>query len=86
MEDRDRRADRRRQALRRLTITAAAAAIGLNVGLFAQTGIAQLGPAGVQDAIVSIFDAVFPSASLRPSSQPPEAAPSASPLTVTGAS
>ena len=86
MEDRERRVARRRQTLRRLTITAASAAIGLNAALFAQTSIAQLGAGGVQDAVISIFDAVFPSAGLRPSTQPPTSAPSASPLTVTGAS
>jgi len=84
MQDRDRTVARNRQTLRRLTVAAAGAAIGLNAVLLIQTSVIQVGPGAVQDAIVSFFGAVFPGGGLR-AAQPP-AAPSASPLVVTGAS
>jgi hypothetical protein len=82
---RPRRPRDQRQTLRRITTTAAAAAVGLNAILFAQTGIAQLGPGELQGAIVSAVNAFFPGANLQPPSQTPSPA-AGPPVVTTGAS
>jgi hypothetical protein len=87
--DADRRKRRRRindqrLALRRLTVGAAVTAAGLNVLLFTQASVEQLGAGGVQDAIVSIAQGLFPGAGLRPPASAP--VPSQKPVTTTGAS
>src|SRR4030088_641995 len=74
-----------RQALRRITVTSAAAAVGLNALLFAQTGVSQLGPGELQSAIVSAVNAFFPGTNLRPPSQTPSPTPG-TPVVTTGAS
>jgi len=54
--------------------------------LFAQTGLGQAGPGAVQDAIASAINAFFPGANLRPPEKGPGAAPSATPVVVSGGS
>ncbi len=71
----------RREALRRLTVTTATAAIALNALLFAQTGLAASGPGALQGAIASVISAFFPGSNLRPPSATPT--PSAGPPVVT---
>ncbi|HEY0830492.1 MAG TPA: hypothetical protein VGE99_05065 [Candidatus Dormibacteraeota bacterium] len=66
-----RRAADRRQTLGQLTVAAAVAAVGLNAALFLQTGVAQLGPAGVDRAILSIINVLVPGTGLRPPAQGP---------------
>ncbi|HYT13145.1 MAG TPA: hypothetical protein VEL12_10190 [Candidatus Nitrosopolaris sp.] len=61
--DTDRRKRRRRitnqrAALRQLTVGAAVAATALNAVLFVQTGLDQSGAAAVQNAILSVVNAV----------------------------
>jgi hypothetical protein len=50
------------ETLRRLTFVATVAAVGLNVALFLQTAISQLGPGEVTSSIVSLVKAVLPGA------------------------
>jgi hypothetical protein len=73
-----------RQTLRRITVTSAAAAVGLNALLFAQTGISQLGPGELQSAIVSAISAFFPGTNLRPPSQSPSPSPGPAVVTTGG--
>jgi hypothetical protein len=82
---RARRPRDRRETLRRLTVTTAVAAAGLNALLFAQTGIAAAGPGDIQGAIASVISAFFPGTNLRPPSQNATPAPSP-PVVTTGGS
>jgi hypothetical protein len=89
--DADRRKRRRtpgdqRETLRRLTVTVAVAAAGLNAVLFAQTGIGQVGPGAFENAIVSFINAFVPGAPLQPPAQAPSPGPGASPVVTTGGS
>lgn len=69
------RPDEERGLLRWITITVAVAATGLNAVLFLQIGASQLGPGGLQDAIVSAIGGLFPGTGLHPPSQLPTASP-----------
>jgi hypothetical protein len=80
-----RRAADQRQTLGRLTAATAVAAVGLNAALFLQTGIAQVGPAGVDQAILSVINALVPGTGLRPPAQGPSPSPGR-PVVTTGAS
>ncbi|MHB8587783.1 MAG: hypothetical protein ACYDA0_02895 [Candidatus Dormibacteraceae bacterium] len=64
-----------RALLRRLTIAAAVAAVGLNAALFLQTWFSQMGTGEVQDAIVSAVGGLFPGSGLQPPSQLPSPSP-----------
>jgi len=75
-----------RGALRQLTIGGVVLSVALNAVLFVQTYARQAGDVSVQDAVVSVIGAMFPSAGLKAPSSPPTAAPGASPVVVTGAS
>jgi hypothetical protein len=81
-----RRQTDQRTTLRRLTVSAAVAAAGLNAVLFAQAGLEQLGPGDFQSAIISAFAGLFPRGGLQPSSQAPTPAPGATPIATTGGS
>ena len=80
-----RRAADQRQTLGQLTVAAAVTAVGLNAALFLQTGIAQLGPAGVDQAIASVVNVLVPGTGLRPPAQGPSPSPSR-PVVTTGGS
>jgi hypothetical protein len=80
-----RRATDQRETLGRLTAATAVAAVGLNAALFLQTGIAQVGPAGVDQAILSIIKAVMPGTGLRPPATGPGSSPTP-PVATTGGS
>jgi hypothetical protein len=82
---RRRRITNQRDALRQLTVGAAAAAVGLNAVLFVQTVVDQTGAGAVQDAIVSAVNAVFPGAGLQRPGSPPSSSPHA-PIATTGGS
>jgi hypothetical protein len=75
-----------RSTLRRITISAAAAAAGLTTVLFAQTAVEQSGPGAVQDAIVAAVAGLFPRGGLQPPSQAPTPAPGTIPVVTTGGS
>ena len=64
-----------RGLLRWLTIAVALAATGLNAVLFLEIGAGQLGPGGVQDAIVSAIGGLFPGTGLHPPSRLPTPSP-----------
>lgn len=81
-----RRATDQRQTLGRLTAATAVAAVGLNAALFLQTGIGQLGPAGVDQAILSVINALVPGTGLRPPAQGPSPSPGVRPVVTTGGS
>lgn len=74
------------ETLRRLTVTAAVAAIFLNTTLFFQTAISQLGPGDVTGAIVSLARAVFPEGGVQAPSQSPQSTPGVRPVVTTGGS
>jgi hypothetical protein len=59
--------------------------VGLNAALFLQTGIGQLGPAGVDQAILSIINVLVPGTGLRPPAQSPSPSPTR-PVVTTGGS
>ena len=80
-----RRATDQRETLGRLTAATAVAAVGLNAALFLQTGIGQLGPAGVDQAILSIINVFVPGTGLRPPAQAPSPSPTR-PVATTGGS
>ena len=80
-----RRAADQRQTVGHLTTAVAVAAVGLNAALFLQTGIAQLGPAGVDQAILSVVNALVPGTGLRPPAQGPSPSPGR-PVVATGGS
>ena len=87
----DRRRNRRRAAdqretLGRLTVATAVAAVGLNAVLFLQTGIGQLGQAGVDQAILSVINVFAPGTGLRPAAQGPSPSPGVRPVVTTGGS
>jgi hypothetical protein len=75
-----------RTTLRRVTVGVAVAAAGLNVVLFLQTGIRQLGPGDFQNAVVSAIAGLCPGTGLRPAAQAPSPAPHATPVATTGGS
>jgi len=75
-----------RETLGRLTAAAAVAAVGLNAALFLQTGIGQLGPAGVDQAILSIINVFVPGTGLRPPAQEPSPSPGVRPVVTSGGS
>lgn len=83
---RRRRPADQRSTLRRVTVSAAVAAAGLNAVLFAQIGIAQSGPGAVQDAIISAVAGLFPRGGLQPPAQAPTPAPGTNPVATTGGS
>ncbi|HSP08507.1 MAG TPA: hypothetical protein VLU92_02790 [Candidatus Dormibacteraeota bacterium] len=83
---RRRRPADQRATLRRVTVSAAVAAAGLNVVLFAQTGLEQSGPGAVQDAIISAVAGLFPRGGLQPPAQAPTPAPGTNPIATTGGS
>ncbi len=83
---RRRRPADQRSTLRRVTVSAAAVAAGLNAVLFTQTAFEQSGPGAVQDAIVSAVAGLFPRGGLQPPAQAPTPAPGASPVATTGGS
>jgi hypothetical protein len=80
-----RRATDQRETLGRLTAATAVAAVGLNAALFLQTGIGQLGPAGVDQAILSVINVFVPGTGLRPPAQGPSSSPTR-PVVTTGGS
>jgi hypothetical protein len=87
----DRRMNRRRavdqrETLGRLTVATAVAAVGLNAVLFLQTGIANVGQAGVDQAILSVVSAFMPGTGLRPPVQGPSPSPGVRPVVTTGGS
>jgi hypothetical protein len=61
-------------------------AVGLNAVLFLQTGIGQLGQAGVDQAILSIISVFAPSTGLRAPAQSPNPSPGVRPVVTTGGS
>jgi len=73
-----------RGLLRWLTIAVAVAATGLNAILFLQIGASQLGPGGLQDAIVSAIGGLFPGTGLHPPSQLPTPSPDSGVVTSGG--
>jgi hypothetical protein len=73
------------RALRRLTVSAAVAAVGLNVALMVETEASRPGAGSVQDEVVSALAVVFPGIGLR-AGPTPSPAPTARPHAVTGAS
>jgi hypothetical protein len=75
-----------RATLRRLTVTAAVTAAGLNAVLFAQAGIEQVGVGDFQNEIVSAISGVFPGGGLQPASEAPSPAPRATAAVTTGGS
>jgi hypothetical protein len=75
-----------RDRLRRLTVAAAIAAIGLNSVLFLQTAAGSLGSADPTAAIVSLIQAVFPGRGLGAPAGTPSPAPGATPIAVSGGS
>jgi hypothetical protein len=81
-----RRAADQRETLGRLTVATAVAAVGLNAVLFLQTGIAQLGQGGVDQAILSVVNAFMPGTGLRPPVQGPSPSPGVRPVVTTGGS
>jgi hypothetical protein len=72
--------------LRRITITTAVAAAGLNAALFVQAGLEQIGPGDFQNLIVSTVYGLFPGAGLQPASQAPTPSPGATAVATTGGS
>jgi hypothetical protein len=68
-----------------LTAATAVAAVGLNAALFLQTGIGQVGQAGVDQAILSIINVFVPGTGLRPPAQGPSPSPTR-PVVTTGGS
>jgi len=81
-----RRPGNQRATLRRLTVTAAVTAAGLNAALFAQAGIEQVGAGDFQNEIVSAISGVFPGGGLQPASQAPSPAPRGTASATTGGS
>ena len=75
-----------RAATRRLTLTTAAAAAGLNVVLFMQAGVQQIGPGDFQQAVIAAVNGLFPGAGLRPSAAPPTPSPGGTGIVSTGGS
>ena len=69
-----------------MTIGAAVGATLLNGLLFVETGLAQLGPGALQDAIASTINAFVPGAGLQPATPGPSPAPGATPVAVSGGS
>jgi len=76
--------DRQRETLRRLTVTAATVAVGLNVVLFVQTGATTVSTGSIDSEIVAFIDGLFPGSTIHPSSQVPT--PGGRPVVTTGAS
>jgi hypothetical protein len=81
-----RRATDQRESLGRLTVATAVAAVGLNAVLFLQTGIGQMGQAGVDQAILSVINAFMPGTGLRAPAQGPSPSPGVRPVVTTGGS
>lgn len=85
--DVDRRKRRRkpgdnRGTLRRMTVTAAVAATGLNTLLFIQTAAEQYGPGVVQSTIIAAVNGLFPGTN----PQPPSPGSGGTPVVTTGGS
>jgi hypothetical protein len=72
--------------LRRVTVTAAVAAIGLNAVLFLQTAAGPLGAGDPTKAIVSLINAVLPGSGLGAPAASPLPVPGATPIAVSGGS
>jgi hypothetical protein len=81
-----RRPGEQRAALRRITITTAVAAAGLNAALFVQAGLEQVGPGDFQNLVVTTIHSVFPGSGLQPASQAPTPSPGAAAVATTGGS
>ncbi len=79
-----RRAADQRDTLGRLTVAATVAAVGLNAALFLQTGITQLGPAGVDQAILAVINVFVPGTGLRPPAEVPSPSPGPTVVTTGG--
>jgi hypothetical protein len=74
-----------RALLRRITVTVAAVATGLNAVLFLQTAAGPLGVGDPTQAIVSLINAVLPGGGIAPAGSP-SPAPAATPHAVSGGS
>lgn len=79
---RNRKPGDNRKTLRRMTVTVAVAATGLNAALFMQTAAGQIGPGVVQSTIVAMVNALFPGTNPQPQSPGSGSAP----VVVTGGS
>lgn len=75
-----------RETLRRLTLGTAVAAAGLNAALFLALGISELGPGGVDAAIISAVAGLLPGGRLQPSAAAPSPAPGQTPVLTSGGS
>jgi hypothetical protein len=75
-----------RASLRRLTVTAAVTAAGLNAALFAQAGIEQVGLGEFQNEVIAAISGVFPTGGLQPAAGAPTPAPRGSASATTGGS
>jgi len=76
-----------RDTLSRLTTVAAVAAIGINILLFFQTAITQLGPGDISGALVTLVSSVFPGeGGIQAPSRTPLPSPVAQPVVTTGGS
>ncbi len=81
---RPRRFSNQREVLRRLTVTAALAAVALNGVLFVQTAASTMGPDTADKAILALISTLFPG-SVRPPNEQPLPTPTPA-VAVTGAS
>jgi hypothetical protein len=75
-----------RERLRRVTVGAAVAAVGLNSVLFLQTAAGPLGSGDVGKTVASVINAVFPGSGLAQPAATPLPLPGATPLAVSGGS
>ncbi len=62
------------------------AAAALNIVLFVQTGVQQLGPADFQNALAAAIGGLFPGTGLHAASASPAPAPSGSAVATSGGS
>ncbi|MFI5283157.1 MAG: hypothetical protein ACHQ0J_08510 [Candidatus Dormibacterales bacterium] len=76
--------DHQRATLRRLTVTGAALAVGLNAILFVQTGMSQVTAGSVDSQIIAFINGLFPGSTVHQPAQAPT--PGANPVVTTGAS
>jgi hypothetical protein len=83
---RPRHPDEDRASLRRLTVAAAVAAIGLNGFLFLQTAAGPLGSGDVGKTIASLINAVFPGSGLAAPAVTPRPVPGFTPHAISGGS
>jgi hypothetical protein len=76
--------DHQRATLRRVTVGAVVLAVGLNVGLFVQTGISQVSAGSVDGQIIAFINGLFPGSTVHPPAQAPT--PGTNPIATTGGS